>query len=93
MNTMILANKDSITFLESEKETKVKRIQKNKYIVLVADEGYDYIDELVKQLELIEEAIEGRQRYIAIIGDLSQERRNLLRAIYKNFTFLFIEFE
>lgn len=90
MNMLLLLKKNASLSPYSDKKVLSDAIKKNKYIVLAQTEGYDYIDELIEQLDLIEEILEGRRRGIVIIGDIEEDHQIMLKNAYSQFNFCFI---
>lgn len=93
MNTFFLIKQGVALSPSSDKATLAKAIKANKYIVLVQTQGFEYIDNLLEQIDLIEDIVEERQRGIFIFGDISEEHKILMTKIYPQFTFSFIKGE
>lgn len=91
--TLFLFKKEAITSPYTDKKTLQKAVKESKFLVLAQTEGYDYIDELTEQLDLIEDTIPGKRRGVAIFADLKEDHKNLLEKMYPQFEFLFIELE
>lgn len=93
MNTFFLLKQGISLSPSSDKASLAKAVKANKYIVLAQTEGYEYVDALLEQLDLIEDIVELRERGIFIFGDISEHHKALIAEQYPQFTFSFIKAE
>jgi len=90
MNIVIIAKKQYTVSPSSDKPVLREALKKVKYVAIVADEGYDRIDELCETLDTIEDVTEGHRKHVIIIGDIVGIHEKVLRNEYPQFYFYFI---
>lgn len=91
MNALVLSKKDCVISPSAERSVLKQKVKENKFIILVNDEAYDYVDNICKELDLITKLAEGHKKFVIIFGDISARHKNLIKNIYTEFEISFIQ--